>query len=400
MTMKPAFTVRFAAARRLASWRRAYTGIDPETEYLPAALEVLETPPSPAGRAVAQLIALFFVIALVWACFGKIDVISTAPGKIVPAGRVKIVQPFETGVIRGIHVQDGQAVKAGDVLIEIDTTISEAEEQRLAKDLLAAQLDAARLKAALSDADDPLTAFQPPENASAAQVELQKSQLVNQVQEIRAKLSGLDKQIAQNEGNRIAVEATIGKLTASIPMLQKRSAMRKDLSDRGYGSKLDSLTAEQDLVEHQNELKVEQGRLAEAMAGVAALKEQRQQAEAEYRHKNLDDLAQAEAKAASLQEQLVQATEKYKLQTLAAPVDGTVQQLAVHTEGGVVTPAQALMVIVPAGTGLEIEAMVPNREIGFVHEGQEAEIKVDTFDFTKYGFIHGKVASVSHDRRP
>jgi hemolysin D len=156
-------------------------------------------------------------------------------------------------------------------------------------------------------------------------------------------------------------------------------------------------TAQQNLVEHQQELQVQRGRLAEAEAGVAALREQRNQAEAEYKRKNLDDLAQAQQKASSLEEQLVQASEKYRLQTLPAPVDGTVQQLAVHTEGGVVTPAQALLVVVPADSHLEIEAMVSNRDIGFVHEGQETAVKIDTFNFTKYGLLHGKVQTVSQD---
>ncbi len=130
---------------------------------------------------------------------------------------------------------------------------------------------------------------------------------------------------------------------------------------------------------------------------MASLEQQRKQAEAEYLHKNLDDLTEAQEKASSLHEQLLQAAQKFRLQTLTSPVDGTVQQLAVHTEGGVVTPAQILMSIVPVDSKLEIEAMIPNRDIGFVHVGQEAEIKVDTFTFTRYGLIHGRVLSISQD---
>jgi hemolysin D len=144
-------------------------------------------------------------------------------------------------------------------------------------------------------------------------------------------------------------------------------------------------------------LQVQKGRLAEAEGAIEAHKQQRRQAEDEYKHTALKDLADAEQKATSLHDQLLQAAQKYRLQTLSAPVDGTVQQLAVHTEGGVVTPAQALMSIVPADSRLEIEAMVSNRDIGFVRAGQEAEIKIDTFTFTKYGLIRGHVQSVSQD---
>jgi hemolysin D len=214
---------------------------------------------------------------------------------------------------------------------------------------------------------------------------------------IRAKLSDLDHQIAQNTGSRDAVASTITKLNDSIPYLKQRADARKQLLDKGYGSQLDYLTIQQDLIEHQQELKVQRGHLNESNADIEAHKSQRREAEDEYRHTNLKDLAEAETKAESTHEQLLQAAQKYRLQTLTAPVDGTVQQLAVHTEGGVVTPAQALMSIVPAGSTLEIEAMVSNKDIGFVHAGEEAEIKIDTFDFTRYGLIYGKVQSVSQD---
>jgi len=334
------------AARKIGDscviWVKSFNKHNPEVEFLPAALEVLETPVSPAGRATALLICLFFALAIAWACIGKVDIIATATGKIIPTGHTKIVQPLETGVVRAIHVQDGQTVKAGDVLIQIDTTISQAERDRLQQELTGMQLGIARLNAAIKMSEDPLADFVAPSGASEQDVALQRFQLTSQVQEIRAKLQSLDEQIAQNEGNTQAVQATIDKLTQSIPMLKERAHMRETLSKKGYGSKLDTLTAEQDLVEHEEELQVQKGRLAEATAGEESLKQQRRQTEAEYRQKNLDELSQDQQKAESLQQQLVQATQKYRLQTLRAPVDGTVQQLAIHTEGGVVTPGADL----------------------------------------------------------
>jgi hemolysin D len=374
-----------------------FTGPTDETEFLPAAIEIVETPPNPAGRVVAACIIAFFAIALLWACIGTVDIIATAQGKIIPTGRTKIIQPLESGVVHAIHVQDGQKVKAGDVLIEIDTTVSAAERDRLENDYTQAMLDTARLKAALELDGDPAAKFVPPEGATDAQIALQKTLLANQVDEIRAKLSDLDHQIAQNTGNRDAVNSTISKLTQSIPYLKKRADARKSLLDKGYGSKLDYLTIEQDLIEHQQELQVQKGRLAEANGAIDAHKQQRLQAEDEYKHTTLKDLAEAEQKSTSLHDQLLQAAQKYRLQTLTAPVSGTVQQLAIHTEGGVVTPAQVLMSIVPEDSHLEIEAMVSNKDIGFVHSGEDAEIKIDTFNFTRYGLLHGKVQSVSQD---
>jgi len=384
------------ASARILPWPRSPER-RAELEFLPAALEIVETPPSPIGRALLWTLLLFFALAVAWASLSSVDIIATATGKIVPTGRTKIIQPFETGVVRAIHVQDGQAVRAGDVLIELDPTINAAERDRVQKEMIAAELDEARLRAALSTAADPAIAFSAPDGATPSQIATQRSLLASQVEEHRAKLGNLDRQIAQGEANRNAVKATVAKLKAAMPMLKQRADARNYLAEKGYGSKLDALSTQQDLVEHEQELRVQLSRLAEAEASLAALAEQRRQTEAEYRRNNFSELTQAEQKASSLRQQLVQAEQRRRLQILTAPVDGTVQQLAVHTVGGVVTPAQQLMAVVPADSHLEIEAMVSNRDIGFVHVGQAAEIKIDTFNFTKYGLLHGTVLSVSQD---
>jgi hemolysin D len=153
----------------------------------------------------------------------------------------------------------------------------------------------------------------------------------------------------------------------------------------------------QQLTESQQERLVQQSRSHEAQAALAAITDTRAQTEAEYRRTLFGELTEAERKAAGLAADLSKAQERTKLQLLTAPVSGMVQQLAVHTVGGVVTPAQTLLVIVPGDSQLEIEAMVSNRDIGFVHAGDEVQIKVDTFDFTRYGLLHGKVLSISQD---
>jgi hemolysin D len=259
------------------------------------------------------------------------------------------------------------------------------------------QLEMARLRAALAPGADPLAAFVPPEGANPRQVELQRSLLRNQLEEYRSKLAGIDQQMAQNEANRAAVAATVDKLAAALPLLRQRAEARKYLAEKEVGSRLQYLEVQQDLVEHEKELIVQQSRLNEAKAALAGLVEQRLHAGAEFRRTNFGDLAQAEQKAGSLQQEVVKARQHAELQVLTAPVAGTVQQLAVHTVGGVVTPAQALMVVVPGDSRLEIEAMVPNRDIGFVRVGQRAEIKIDTFNFTRYGLLQGEVLTVSQD---
>lgn len=370
---------------------------DYETAFLPAALEVVETPPSPLGRAIIATIIAFFCIGVAWASIGTVDIVASAPGRIIPNERTKVIQPFETGVVRAIRVRDGDTVKAGDVLIELDPTINAAEVEHVKSDLVAAKLDVARLKAALAENANPLDAFVPPPEAAPTLVETYRRFLLTQTSEHNAKLAEIDREVAQKEAEGETISASVAKLQAIIPPLQERTSMRKNLFDRDLGSKIAYLNELQDLIGQQNELLVQKSRHHEVDVALSVLKETRAKTEAEYRRALFDDLAKAEQKVAGLSQDAIKAERKAGLQVLTAPVDGVIQQLAVHTVGGVVTPAQALAVIVPLDADLEIEAMVSNRDIGFVAEGQEAEIKVDTFNFTRYGLLHGRVLSVSRD---
>jgi hemolysin D len=368
-----------------------------ELAFLPAALEIVETPPSPIGRAIGITVIALFCLALAWASFGTVDIVATAPGKIIPTGRTKVIQPFETGVVRAIHVRDGQSVNAGDLLIELDATISGAELGHLKSDLVSADLEVARLRAELSGNANPLEEFYPPKGAPATLIEMNRQFLISQTAERRAKLAAIDGQVSQKEAERSTTAATIAKIEATIPLLQQRVDVRKYLADKQYGSKLQYLTEMQDLVGLQQELLVQKSHIQEAESAITALSETRLQKIAEDRSARFDELAKAEQKAAGFTQDVIKAEQRTKLLALTAPVDGVVQQLAVHTVGGVVTPAQALLAVVPLDNHLEVEAMVSNRDIGFVHAGQAAEVKVDTFSFTRYGLLHGEVINISQD---
>src|SRR5215470_205284 len=163
--------------------RRSEARTSEELAFLPAALEVVETPPSPVGRAIGATIIALFCAALAWASFGTIDIVASAQGKIIPTGRTKVIQPFEIGVVRAIHVRDGQSVKAGDPLIELDATMNQADREHMQTDLVAAQLDIARLNAALTGSADPLADFHPPQGASATLVAMQREFLLSQMAE-------------------------------------------------------------------------------------------------------------------------------------------------------------------------------------------------------------------------
>jgi hemolysin D len=370
-----------------------------ELEFLPAALEVLETPPSPIGRAISAAIALFFVIAIAWASFGRVDIIATAPGKVVPTGRTKLIQPLESGIVAAIHVQDGDHVAAGQILIELDRTVTTAERNRIGHDLTQSRLDVARLKAlraAFTTNAGPLD-FEPPLDAPLNEVAGARAAAEAQAAEQAAKLASIEQQMAQKWAEAEAIVATIAKLEASLPFVEGQADIRRKAVAIEYGNRIAHLETEARLAEQRQEIIVQRRRVEEVTAARRALGWQRQQATSEYAHKILSDLADAEKKVADLAEEAIKADEKSAERVLVAPIDGTVQQLAVHTIGGIVAPAQQLMAIVPAGSRLEVEAMISNRDIGFVRNGQSAELKVDAFDFTRYGLLRGFVQSISQD---
>ncbi|HEX3972485.1 MAG TPA: HlyD family type I secretion periplasmic adaptor subunit [Stellaceae bacterium] len=381
----------------VAPARKSRKRLDHELAFLPAALEIIETPPSPIGRAIGVTIIVLFCAALAWASMSKIDIIASAPGKIVPNGDTKIIQPVEIGIVRAIHVEDGQTVKAGDVLVELDPTVSQAELAQGNADLIAAETDVARLRAALSDAADPLTEFHPPADADPHLVTAESQLLISQVSEARAKVAEAESQRLEKEREVASIAAAMDKIQATIPMQQGRYDIRKYLADRGEASRILLLQDQEQLVSSQKELLVQKSHYAEAEAALAAITATGTKIQAEFRHGVSDDLTKAEQRVADLTQGRIKALQRTKQQTLIAPIDGVVQQLAVHTIGGVVTPAQPLLVLVPISSHLEIEAQISNQDIGFVEIGQPASIKVQTFDFTKYGLLHGTVESVSAD---
>lgn len=388
-----------------------------ELEFLPAALEIVETPASPAGRWTMLSIAMLISAAIAWATIGRVDITATAEGRIVPSGRVKLIQPLEIGVVKAIHVADGDRVTQGQDLIELDPTGNAADAARARRDLLQAQLDSARLKAELVLAAQPDAtgafappqisgafappqisgAFAPPAGAPPDLVALARAQLQAALTEYHGHLRTLDAQYAAKDAERVAAIAEIAKLKATLPLLRQRAAIYGQLLHAEFAPKMQYLDAERAVVEQQHQLVVTGHQVDQAAADEAALLRQKQEAGDTFRRKALDDLAGAEARTAKARAEYAKLAEMTRLQTLRAPVTGTVQQLRVHTIGGVVTPAEPLMVIVPAKGGLEVEATIKNRDVGFVTPGQPVDVKVEAFNFTRYGLLHGTVESISHD---
>jgi hemolysin D len=369
-----------------------------EREFLPAALEVIETPASPVARLFALVIAAFFVCAVVWSFVGRVDILATAQGRIAPSGEVKLIQPLDPGIVRAIHVQDGDQVRAGQLLVELDPTQSGADQNRLARDLLQAKLDVARLTAlkATFSGGGP-GAFVAPPDAPADRIAEAKAAMQAQAEQQAEKLADLTQQIDEKRAEAAEVAAETDKINATLPMLAEKERIHRDLTARGYGTSLSYLDAQQQLAEARHDLMVQSDRAQESVAARAALERQRSASGAEYTAGILEDLRKAQEQVDELSQDFVKARDKSADTQLRAPIGGVVQQLTIHSLGGVVMPAERLMVIVPDTRNLVVEAQLANRDVGFVHVGQTAKVKVETFNFTRYGLLDGKVIGVSRD---
>ncbi|GLU38381.1 HlyD family type I secretion periplasmic adaptor subunit [Pseudomonas sp. NBRC 100443] len=331
---------------------------------------------------------------------GEIDVVATATGKIVPSGKSKVIQPSEVAVVKAIHVYDGQKVKAGDLLVELDSQITGADVERIRSDLLAAQIDVARasvlLDAIQTNREPTSLAGLIPQASTDQQVAAQRW-LQGQYLELKSSLDQIDAEIDQRSAEIQAGKATIASLEESLPITRQLAADYKKLLDRGILGKHAWLQREKERLDQEREYRVQQSKESELLAAKMESERRRQSVLAQTQRAMLDLQHESSQKVTGLVQELRKAEQRDHLMRLTSPVDGTVQQLAIHTDGGVVTEAQPLMVIVPSDQPVEVEAMLENKDIGFVAPGQKAEIKVETFNFTKYGTARGEVISISND---
>jgi hemolysin D len=358
-----------------------------EYEFLPATLALQETPVHPAPQIFMRLILIFVALLLLWSFFGKLDVVASAMGKIVPDSRSKIIQPMETASVLAIHVIDGQVVKAGEPLIELDATIAQADSDRLKTELNAAALDVAMFNALLQAQETK------DKKLTASHTRLAEGQW----NAYQTRASQLAAAVLRHAAEQRSTQSILEKYQQTLPIIQQREKDFQGLREKNYVSQHDYLELKKLLIEQERDLVAQQERLAEISASRLEAERESAQFYAETRRLWLDSLKEAEQKTASLTQELIKANSRSGFMRLTAPVDGVVQQLAVHTLGGVVTPAQPLMTIVPTNGPIEIEAFLSNKDIGFVHQGQEVEVKIDTFSFTKYGTVKGEVTAVSSD---
>jgi len=369
-----------------------------EAKFLPAVLALQETPVSPGYRLAIWLLVSFSALALIWSIFGCIDVVATAQGKIIPNDHSKIIQPFETATVKAIHITDGQTVKRGEILIELDAVTAIAEKNRILGDLTVARLLVARSQAMLMTVKNRKAPnLERHADINADLFEEAESLLFAQHEEYMAKLKRIEAEAFKRKAEIHSTQTLVNKLEQTLPIIEKRTMDYRNLASRHFVSKHDFLEQEQSRIEQQADLANQRSRLNEIKAALQEVQAQRQEIIAETQRVSLDSIAEGQQKIASLEQELLKANTKSGMMQLTSPVAGTVQQLGVYTVGGVVTPAQPLMVIVPSDSMVEVEAFIENKDIGFIKPNQDAEVKIETFQYTKYGTIDAHVASVSHD---
>ena len=389
---------RPAPARRRRNWFGSLRAED--REFLPAAIEILGTPPSPIATSFIWLICAIFAVAIAWSYFGEVDIYAVARGKIQVVGRSKVVQPFEPGKVAAILARSGAVVQEGDVLVQLDPTEALADQKRLTDDLMAADAELARRLTAIEAAR-----FQP---GKEPRIEFKSgtSEFVRQREEnvLKADLAHLAAGLQTLEGQSTQQRAAEQRLRDSIAQREKlialskeRVKMREELQTSGSGSRAMVIEA---LTQYENEQTTqtsEKGQLNETVANIAVTQRKIEETVAQFVADQNQKRADVERKRDQVSQDLIKARSKHERMSIKAPVTGLVEQLAVTTVGQVVSAGQILMTIVPRDSPLEIQALVLNKDIGFVRPGQSAVVKVDAFPFTRYGTIDGRVTEISSD---
>ncbi len=369
-----------------------------EAAFLPAALSLQETPVHPAPRRAMVLIVALAVAALAWSWFGQLDIVAVADGRVVVSDRTKVIQPLETAVVKAIRVRDGDKVRAGQALVELDATVATADSRNVQEQLGAARAEAARARWLLQALDNtgPAAKSLAAPSAPSALARLDPPTRA-EWEDIASRLARLDAELARRKAERATVSELIAKLEATVPLARQRETDFKSLSDQGFVAGHAGQDRTRERVELERDLAMQHARLRESDAALAEGRQTRIAALAETRRSLSDRLTKVLLEATQLEQQGNKAAQRERLTQLTAPVAGTVQQLAVHTPGGVVTPAQPLMVIVPEAAEVMAEVIVENKDIGFVRAGQAAAVKLEAFPFTRYGTVPAKVRSVSAD---
>lgn len=361
-------------------------------EFAPPLLRLQESAPNPLGRKVLWTVLILFGSLLLWALLGRLDIVATAAGKLVPHSYVKIVQPAEAGIVKEILAREGEAVSAGQVLMRMDALITEADASALAAESARKRMALRRIDAEL--AGKPFRAEAGDPAALAGEVEAQQ----------RANRASLDAALAEERSRLLkakqdlsAAEAVRDKLVETLPHYREQDKAFEKLVKDGFAGQMMGSDKRRERIEKEQELKTQLHVIESARAGMQQSEKKLAQIETDYRRQLHAERNETQAAVDKLGQEIAKQRHRQSLLELRAPQDGTVKDLATHTAGTVVQPGTVMLTLVPRDESLRAEVWVSNEDIGFIHPGQKVKLKFATFSFQKYGMAEGVVEHVGAD---
>ena len=362
-------------------------------DFVPSVVAAMDRPPRILSRLITWFIMLFAFIAVAWLYLAQIEIVVSAQGTIVPAGKIKVVQSVDEGIVVDIFVQDGQLVKQGDPLIQFDTTSSVADEAQLKMKLARSKVTVQRLRMELGEEAE----IGKDVIISGEVLEAERDAMESNEAAFADKVSLLELEINKNSASLGASEAEFGKLRMEVDHLNEKLNIKENQANMGLVAREQVDDIRFEIMSKKEDMTVLRQRINEQKVELETALEKITAAENDRRSKLFKELAEAEHELTSVYQEIVKAKEKISHKTLVAPVSGVVQELGINTIGGVVTRAQNLMNIVPEEMALELEAKILNKDIGFIRVDTPIKIKVDAFEFTRYGTLKGKIEWVGAD---
>jgi len=373
---------------------------DYRAEFLPSALEIIEKPESPLGKVVIWMIFAILTLTILWSIIGQVDEVAEAEGKIVPDGDIKVIQSLEGGVVTAIHVQEGQHVKRGQLLIELDTTINRAELEKQRVDLATARVERTLLQAAQEGNTGKMDQIIKENSGMVIDPEILKRQTELKTirqQNFAQKQTQLKTAVAQSSAELVMAKSQLKQLATKIKALKDQVDIQTSLYTSGAGPKKDLTEQQNELELTQEQYEQQQAQIAYYEADISAKNSDVALGSVEYQKAIMEELVTKDKAIGELEKEVEKLDKRVSLQTVVAPVDGTVQGVSANTIGGIVSSEKPIVTIVPDDTPLVMEATVLNKDIGFVHSGQSVDIKLDTFPFQRYGSLPGTIVSISPD---
>ncbi|WP_250310513.1 HlyD family type I secretion periplasmic adaptor subunit [Rickettsia endosymbiont of Oedothorax gibbosus] len=383
--------IRFCWYRARSYFQSHYA----EYEFLPSHLELIESPPSATARITAIAISILVLLALIWSYFSHLDIHATATGRLILPSRSQTIQAYELSEVAEILVKNGQHVKCGDRLLVLNIVGITQEIRRLQEQRYFQQLELARYQVLLSD--EPLNALIIPDHIEELVAIRSKAHLVSIWQEHQAILAKFDAELAANQSEQIANQASIVGLQKLLHNIQQRLAPSRELLKSKFVSKTELLAKEKEVLETELSITVKQQELEVLKARANTIRENKVSYIAQKYREWHDNLNKSQSVLSTIEQELAKVQERDRLQILRAPMDGIVQQLAVYTVGGIVQGAQTLMMITPHDAPQQAEVNIANKDVGFISPGQSVTVKIEAFPYSRYGTISGQVQSISLD---